>query len=74
MNETYALSVFFTTDQGKPFTLAINGANPSVDAAAINAAVEEILGAGVLINKNGEPAEAVRATLTRRETEDIEVN
>ena len=74
MNEKYVISLGFTTDTGKTYTLRLTGADPSVSDTDVSDAMRAVIESGVISHANGRPTAAKSAKLIKTETQPIDVN
>jgi len=73
MNAIYVLSMVFKTDLGKNYTIRLTGADPNVTDEEVKSAMQTVVDTGVIVHKNGTPADLYGATLIKTETEYIDV-
>ena len=73
MNESYNLRLVFNTDQNKLYQMSLTGADPFIEAEDIIAAMNDVIGANVIITTNGELTGRQSARLFKTEIQEINV-
>ena len=73
MNESYTLRLVFNTDQSKLYQISLSGADPFIEMEDIKEAMNDVIGANVIITTNGELAGRQSAKLFKTEIQEINV-